>query len=75
MPEPGNVMIGCVVLKIPFNLSKTLFTISANSGPRWSIVGELIALKTRSGILVGPGTCNKCLPDRKEFDFAIKYKD
>jgi hypothetical protein len=25
--------------------------------------------------LVGPGTCNKCLPDRKEFDFAIKYKD
>ena len=74
MPEPGNIMIGCVVLKITFNLSKTLFTIYANSVPRWSIVGELIALKTRSGIFVGPGICNKCLPGRKEFDFAIKFK-
>src|SRR6202022_2623677 len=35
---------------------------SANSGPRWSIVGIAIACNTRSGTLVGPGICRKCRP-------------
>src|SRR6185436_2806779 len=35
---------------------------SANSGPRWSIVGKSIARKTRSGTLVGPGICRKWRP-------------
>ena len=36
--------------------------ISANSGPRWSMVGMSMARSTRSGTLVGPGICRKCLP-------------
>src|SRR5712671_1751246 len=36
--------------------------ISANSAPRWSMVGMSIARSTRSGTLVGPGICRKCLP-------------
>src|SRR6516162_2787670 len=35
---------------------------SANSGPRWSIVGIAIARSTRSGTLVGPGIWRKCRP-------------
>src|SRR5258707_1001241 len=35
-----------------------------NSGPRWSMVGRSIARRTRSGTLVGPGICRKCLPAR-----------
>src|ERR1051325_9206893 len=35
---------------------------SANSGPRWSIVGMPIACNTRSGTLVGPGICRKWRP-------------
>src|SRR5215472_7363798 len=35
---------------------------SANSGPRWSIVGIAVACNTRSDTLVGPGICRKWRP-------------
>src|SRR6516165_4246379 len=44
---------------------------SANSGPRWSIVGIAIARSTRSGTLVGPGICRKWRPVCGEATFFI----
>ena len=35
---------------------------TANSGPRWSIVGRLIARRIRSGTGLGPGICRKWRP-------------
>src|SRR5438270_4046169 len=35
---------------------------SANSALRWSMPGMSMARSTRSGMLVGPGICRKCLP-------------
>ena len=34
VPEPGNIITGCDVLKTVFNFSNTLLEISPNSGPR-----------------------------------------
>src|SRR5215469_1003943 len=45
---------------------------TANSGPRWSIVGIAIACNTRSGTLVGPGICRKCRPVCSEAVFFIR---
>ena len=42
--------------------SSTCRPSSANSGPRWSMVGMSIARSTRSGTGVGPGICRKCRP-------------
>src|SRR5205809_823198 len=51
-----------VVLKTRFIPARTALPRSANSGPRWSIVGKSIARSTRSGTFVGPGICRKCRP-------------
>src|SRR6516164_4296545 len=44
---------------------------TANSRPRWSIVGIAIACNTRSGTLVGPGICRKWRPVCGEAVFFI----
>src|SRR6187401_1407789 len=55
---------GDVVWKTVFSPWSTSWPSSANSGPRWSIVGAAIARRMRSGVLVGPGICRKWRPRR-----------
>ena len=55
-------MTGCLVRNTRCMAASTAWPISANSGPRWSMVGMSMARSTRSGTLVGPGICRKCLP-------------
>ena len=45
--------------------------VAANSGPRWSIVGRLMARRMRSGTLVGPGICRKWRPVGCESSFSM----
>ena len=59
VPEAGNRTTGPVVRNTVFSRSKIASAISANSGPRWSMVGRSMARSTRSGTLVGPGMCRK----------------
>src|SRR5215467_11004276 len=56
------MITGCLVRNIRCMPAITAKPISANSGPRWSMVGMSMARSTRSGTLVGPGICRKCLP-------------
>src|SRR3954454_9148300 len=56
------MITGCLVRNTRCIAASTAWPISANSGPRWSMVGISIARSTRSGTLVGPGICRKCLP-------------
>src|SRR5262249_42121033 len=56
------MMTGCLVRNTRCIDAITAKPISANSGPRWSMVGISMARSTRSGTLVGPGICRKCLP-------------
>src|SRR6185312_582367 len=51
-----------------FMPSSTSLPSSANSGPRWSIVGFSIARNTRSGTFVGPGICRKWRPVWRDMD-------
>jgi hypothetical protein len=57
-----QAMTGCVVRKMRCMPASTAWPRTANSGPRWSRVGMSMARSTRSGTLVGPGICRKCLP-------------
>jgi hypothetical protein len=45
--------------KHPLHGRTAAWPISANSGPRWSMVGMSMARSTRSGTLVGPGNLQK----------------
>src|SRR5207237_5910248 len=56
------MITGCLVRNTRCIAASTAKPISANSGPRWSMVGISMARSTRSGTLVGPGICRKCLP-------------
>src|SRR5947209_17299862 len=56
------MITGCLVRNTRCIAAITAKPISANSGPRWSMVGISMARSTRSGTLVGPGICRKCLP-------------
>src|SRR6266850_4052505 len=56
------MITGCLVRNTRCMAASTAWPISANSGPRWSMVGISMARSTRSGTLVGPGICRKCLP-------------
>src|SRR6185312_10240423 len=56
------MMTGCLVRNTRCMAASTAWPTSANSGPRWSMVGMSMARSTRSGTLVGPGICRKCLP-------------
>src|SRR5215207_6453632 len=56
------MITGCLVRNTRCMAASTAWPTSANSGPRWSMVGMSIARSTRSGTLVGPGICRKCLP-------------
>src|SRR5882724_7202371 len=56
------MITGCLVRNTRCMAPRTAWPISANSAPRWSMVGMSIARSTRSGTLVGPGICRKCLP-------------
>src|SRR5438445_10898201 len=56
------MITGCLVRNTRCMAASTAKPISANSGPRWSMVGISMARSTRSGTLVGPGICRKCLP-------------
>src|SRR5882757_3550300 len=56
------MITGCLVRNTRWIDASTAWPSSANSGPRWSMVGMSIARSTRSGTLVGPGICRKCLP-------------
>src|SRR5215467_923386 len=56
------MMTGCLVRNTRCIDAITAKPTSANSGPRWSMVGISMARSTRSGTLVGPGICRKCLP-------------
>ena len=62
LPDAGNMITWPDVLKILRTPSIISLVSSANSGPRWSIVGRPMARSTRSGTLVGPGTWRKCRP-------------
>src|ERR1039457_1435289 len=42
--------------------ASTLSPSAPNSGPRWSIVGRLMARRMRSGTGLGPGICRKWRP-------------
>src|ERR671924_2233758 len=56
------MITGCLVRNTRCMAASTAKPTSANSGPRWSMVGISMARRTRSGTLVGPGICRKCLP-------------
>ena len=56
------MITGCLVRNTRWMAASTSRPSSANSGPRWSMVGMSMARSTRSGTLVGPGICRKCLP-------------
>src|ERR1700744_15429 len=56
------MITGCLVRNTRCIAASTPKPSSANSGPRWSMVGISIARSTRSGTLVGPGIWRKCLP-------------
>src|SRR5712692_7031506 len=57
VPEEGKIAIAPDVRKI-----RCIPAMTAMSGPRWSITGWSIARRMRSGTLLGPGICRKCLP-------------
>src|SRR5476649_1847569 len=63
VPEEGNRM-GCpvTVLKIGFSPSRQARVSAGKSGDRWSSEATDMALSTRSGTLVGPGTNRKFRP-------------
>src|SRR5512145_1368598 len=56
------MITGWAVLNTRFIPARTSSPSSANSGPRWSMVGWSMARSTRSGTLVGPGICRKWRP-------------
>src|SRR5512145_2302957 len=56
------MITGWAVLNTRFIPASTSLPSSANSGPRWSMVGWSMARSTRSGTLVGPGICRKWRP-------------
>ena len=53
---------GVLGLKILAGLQQVFQTVHPNSGPRWSMVGRLMARKMRSGTGLGPGICKKWRP-------------
>src|SRR5215203_3225409 len=53
---------GWRVLKTLRTSARTFLPSAPNSGPRWSIVGRLIARRMRSGTGLGPGICRKWRP-------------
>src|SRR6185437_4263558 len=65
VPEEGKTTTAPLVRKIRLMPAMADLASSANSGPRWSMVGRSMARRIRSGTLVGPGICRKCLPVRE----------
>src|SRR6185295_1983646 len=64
------MITGCRVRKMRCRPARTSLPSSANSGPRWSMVGKSMARRTRSGTLVGPGICRKWRPARLGMSYS-----
>jgi hypothetical protein len=63
VPEEGKIMGAPVtVLKIDLRPVRQALVSSGNFGERWSSWDTTMALKTRSGTFVGPGTNKKLRP-------------
>ena len=60
--DPGYMATGPEALNSRRKRGISSSAISANFGPRWSMVGIDMAASTLSGTLVGPGTCRKWRP-------------
>src|SRR5690349_7948404 len=56
------MITGCRVWKIERIPDSTFSPSAPNSGPRWSMVGRLMARRMRSGTGLGPGICRKWRP-------------
>ena len=61
-PRPDRSTTGWRVWKICWMPASTCRPSAPNSGPRWSMVGRLIARRMRSGTGLGPGICRKWRP-------------
>jgi len=65
VPEEVRTKASFLVWKTYFRFSMMLSYKASNFGPRWLIMGFIMARITRSGTLVGPGNIMSCLSSFK----------